>query len=135
MAECRPQTLTKAERLSSKKQIDKLFLGGQSRSMSAYPLRVVYMVEELEEPVEDAQVAILVSVPKRCFKRAVKRNRVKRQVREVYRRNKYTVIDRLAGQPNRRVSLAFIWLSDTLAESKLVELRVCNLLTRVAEEL
>uniref|UniRef100_A0AB33JIW4 Ribonuclease P protein component n=1 Tax=Prevotella sp. GTC17260 TaxID=3236796 RepID=A0AB33JIW4_9BACT len=135
MAESRPQTLTKAERISSKKQIDKLFSGGQSRSMSAYPLRMVYMVEELDAPVEGAQVAILVSVPKRCFKRAVKRNRVKRQIREAYRRNKYTIIDSVAGQPNFRVSLAFIWLSDTLAESKLVERRVCSLLTRVAEKI
>ena len=70
-------TLHKSERLDKKKVIDKMFSGG-ARSFSVFPLRVVYLpVEELEAPV-----SILVSVSKRRFKRAVKRNRVKRQIRE-----------------------------------------------------
>ena len=72
-----PNTLRKSERLDKKKVIEKMFAGG-SRSFSVFPLRVVYLpVEELEAPV-----SILVSVSKRRFKRAVKRNRVKRQIRE-----------------------------------------------------
>ena len=72
-----PNTLRKSERLDRKKVIEKMFAGG-SRSFSVFPLRVVYLpVEELEAPV-----SILVSVSKRRFKRAVKRNRVKRQIRE-----------------------------------------------------
>ena len=68
-------TLHKSERLDKKKVIDKMFSGG-ARSFSVFPLRVVYLpVEELEAPV-----SILVSVSKRRFKRAVKRNRVKRQI-------------------------------------------------------
>ena len=73
-------TLPKSERLDKKKVIEKMFAGG-SRSFSVFPLRVVYLpVEELEAPV-----SILVSVSKRRFKRAVKRNRVKRQIIEAYR--------------------------------------------------
>ena len=76
-----PNTLRKSERLDKKKVIEKMFAGG-SRSFSVFPLRVVYLpVEELEAPV-----SILVSVSKRRFKRAVKRNRVKRQIREAYPR-------------------------------------------------
>ena len=48
---------------------------------------------ELPEPNVPVQVAF--SVPKRRFKRAVDRNRIKRQLREVYRTNKselYTVL-------------------------------------------
>ena len=74
-------TLHKAERLNRKKVIEKMFAGG-SRSFSLFPLRVVWLpVEELAAPV-----SILVSVSKRRFKRAVKRNRVKRRVREAYSR-------------------------------------------------
>ena len=77
-------TLHKSERLDKKKVIDKMFSGG-ARSFSVFPLRVVYLpVEELEAPV-----SILVSVSKRRFKRAVKRNRVKRQIREAYRKNNH----------------------------------------------
>ena len=78
-----PNTLRKSERLDKKKVTEKMFAGG-SRSLSVLPLRVVYLpVEELEAPV-----SILVCVSKSSFKRAVKSNRVKRQIREEYRMNK-----------------------------------------------
>ena len=59
-----------------------MFEGGVSKSFSIFPIRVVYM------PVEQGEVpaSILISVSKRRFKRAVKRNRVKRQIREAYRK-------------------------------------------------
>ena len=65
----RRYTLSKEERLSWKRYIDLLFAKGQS--FVAFPLRVVYL------PVEEeslAPVSILISVPKKKFKRAVKRN-------------------------------------------------------------
>ena len=122
-------TLCKAERLHSRKLIEKLFGGGQSRSMSAFPLRVVYLAPT--SPSDDnestAMPQMLVSVPKRYFKRAVKRNRVKRQVREAYRQHKSI----LEGQP---VIMAFIWLDDKLYPSSLIEERVVNLMMRIKEK-
>ena len=81
-------TLSKEERLSWKRYIDLLFEKGQS--FVAFPLRVVYL--PLEEEMS-APVSILISVPKKKFKRAVKRNLIKRQVREAYRVRKYDLID------------------------------------------
>ena len=63
-------------------------------------------VEELEAPV-----SILVSVSKRRFKRAVKRNRVKRQIREAYRMNKHGLLAVLT-EKKCRLAVAFIYLSD-----------------------
>ena len=77
-------TFPKKEHLSSLLLIGKLFAGG-SKSLAVFPLRAVYM------PVENAglpAVSVLISVSKKRFKRAVKRNRVKRQIREAYRKNK-----------------------------------------------
>ena len=123
------QTLCKAERLCSKKLIEKMFAGG-SRSFSLYPLRVVYLpAEELQVPA-----SILTSVSKRRFKRAVKRNRVKRQIREAYRKNKHTLIEALAGR-DTRLAIAFIYLSDKLADSTLIEERMRVALARIAENL
>lgn len=65
----------KDERLCGKKDIDSLFTRGGSRSMSAFPLRLVYAMSHADGCKPGARM--LVSVPKRCFKRAVKRNRVK----------------------------------------------------------
>lgn len=124
-------TLSKEERISSRKLIDMLFNGGQSRSMVAFPLRLVYMENVREGACPPAQ--LLVSVPKRCFKRAVKRNRVKRQVREAYRHHKHLIWKVLPA--DRQLALAFIWLDDRLYDTAEVEQRVASLLERLAEKL
>ena len=123
-------TLCKAERLHSRKLIERLFGGGQSRSMSAFPLRVVYISPSLssENTELPSSAQMLVSVPKRCFRRAVKRNRIKRQVREAYRRHKSL----LEGQP---VIMAFIWLDDKLWPTEMVKQKVGNLMQRISEKL
>ena len=101
--------------------------------MVAFPLRVVYILTE-KENTDDACVKMLVSVPKRHFKRAVKRNRVKRQVREAYRKNKHDLLKNVDSMKNRLLSLAFIWLDDNLHSSKDVEKKVEKLLVRVGEK-
>ena len=127
-------TLGKEERLCSRKLIDSLFKGGGSRAMSGFPLRMVYAVTERHEGEPAAQ--ILVSVPKRCFKRAVKRNRIKRLVREAYRLNKHILADALERhEPQMSATMAFIYTDSHLHDYATVELRVRNLLTRLSERL
>ncbi|TAK37532.1 MAG: ribonuclease P protein component [Saprospiraceae bacterium] len=88
-------TFKKKERLKSRKTIGRLFAGGQSFGM--YPLRLVFLKEE--EPKSGTPVEFGVSVPKRSFKSAVARNRLKRKVREAWRLNKHQLYQRLAGKP------------------------------------
>lgn len=133
MSAIRTFTFKKEERVCSRTLIDRLFNGGKSRSMAAFPLRVVYMLQERETDAPQAQ--ILISVPKKCFKRAVKRNRVKRQIREAYRCQKYTLLDTLNATPQQSVVMAFIWLDDKLYPSEEVSRRVGNLLKRISEAL
>ncbi len=106
-----------------------MFAGG-SRSFSVFPLRVVYLpVGEL-----DAPVSILVSVSKRHFKRAVKRNRMKRRIREAYRVNKQELLNVLA-QKQIRLAVAFIYLSDDLVAFSVIEERMKTALARIAEKI
>ena len=122
-------TLHKVERLDKKKIIEKMFAGG-SRSFSVFPLRVVYLpVEELE-----ADASIIISVSKRRFKRAVKRNRVKRQIREAYRVNKHELLNILV-ERKCRLAIAFIYLSDQLVESSIIEDRMRIALVRITEKM
>ena len=123
-------TLCKAERLHSKIVIEKMFAGGFSRSFSVFPLRAVYMsVEQQEVPV-----SILISVPKKRFKRAVKRNRVKRQIREAYRKNKGPLCQVLQ-EKRLGLTISFIYLSDELCRTEEIEEKVKVLLARIAERL
>ena len=123
MSEKKIFTLQKKERLNSKIIIEKLFSGG-SKSLPAFPLRIVYMpIEEDDYPT----LSILISVPKKKFKRAVKRNRVKRQIREAYRKNKFILKDVL-DKENKKAAIAFIWLGNELYESSDIENKVVKLL-------
>lgn len=122
-------TLCKAERLNSKILIEKMFTGG-SKSFSIFPLRVVYMPMEEQATVP---VSILISVPKKRFKRAVKRNRVKRQIREAYRVNKHALSEILP-EKQQSMCIAFIYLSDQLTPSAEIGEKVKTLLARIAEK-
>ena len=122
-------TLSKRGRIVSRKLIETLFGGGRSQSMVAFPLRVVYMIQE--RTANEPPVQLLVSVPKKHFKHAVDRNRVKRQVREAFRLHKQTLHDALP--PASQLLLAFVWLSDSHSPSVTVERRVVGLMQRVAE--
>ena len=86
------QTLGKQERLKSKTLIGKLYKEG--KSVKTFPLRLVYIQTEHTSKYP-AQVGV--SIPKRNFKKAVDRNRLKRLLRETYRKQKqvvYNTIDK-----------------------------------------
>ena len=78
--------------------------------------------------------SVLISVSKKRFKRAVKRNRVKRQVREAYRKNKSLLTDALEAK-GKKLAVAFIWLDDELHASSEVEEKVKKLLQLIAERI
>ena len=126
-------TFTKAERIVSQKLIDSMFTkGGQSHSLTAYPLRAVYLLTDNADAALPP-VQLLLSVSKRRFKHAVDRNRVKRQLREAYRHHKVLIAP--AVPQGHRLAVALIWLADSLQPSADVERRLCTLLRRIAERL
>ena len=108
-----------------------MLFSGNAKSFSAFPLRVVFM------PVNAAQnipAAILISVPKKRFKRAVKRNRIKRQIREAYRKNKHCLLQLLQGQQNGLL-MAFIFMDSELHPSSEIENKLKELLDRIRERI
>lgn len=83
-------TYPKSEKLKSKNTIDLLFSEG--KSVSKYPLRLVFAPVDLEE---NEKIKMGVSVSKKYFKHAVDRNYYKRVLRETYRLKKHLLIDNL----------------------------------------
>ena len=103
-----------------------MFEGGHSKSFSIFPIRVVYM------PVEQGEVPATILIS--GSKRAVKRNRVKRQIREVYRKNKQPLLDGLQNK-GQRLAIAFIYLSDELVATAELEEKMKTALSRISEKL
>jgi ribonuclease P protein component len=89
----------KEEKLKSKKCLERLFSEG--KSVSKFPLKLVYLATELPENVP---IQAGVSVTKRRFKKAVTRNRIKRLMREAYRLHKNDVFNTIS------TSYAFMFL-------------------------
>lgn len=78
-------TLPKKERLCGKTAISRLLAEGKHGSVPG--LRYLCL-----NGSGDPKVRMMVSVPKKFFKRAVKRNLLKRRIRESWRRQKHDLI-------------------------------------------
>lgn len=118
------QKFTKAERLSSKKEITALFNEGKSFAISH--IRVVYRFLPKQE---ERPNAILVSVPKKYFKHAVDRNLLKRRIREAYRLNK----ELLQSMP-ARVEFMLLYQKRRIATFAEIEEIVKKALERILSE-
>lgn len=90
MTENTKYTYPKQEKLKSHTVIDSLFT--QGKTVSKYPLRIVYVPTENKEGLP---LKVGVSVSKRYFKKAVDRNFYKRLLREAYRLNKSILLDQI----------------------------------------
>lgn len=123
-------TFKKDERLCSRSTIQELFTKG--KSFVKYPFRISYMLIESDEPV--APVQVLISVSKKRFKRANKRNRVKRLVREAYRLNKSDLHLQL-NEMNQQIAVAFIYLPSELLDYNSVEKGVRKALKKLSAEI
>ena len=108
-------TLKKEERLCSQKIIGELFTSGES--FLAYPLKVVFLKTDCSQAYP-AQAAFTVS--KRNFKQAVKRNLLKRRMREAYRLNKPAFQDELALK-NINLAMMFVYVGKDIAEYPAIE--------------
>jgi ribonuclease P protein component len=102
-------TFGKKEKLCSKLVIDALFKS--AKSFKEYPIRVMYM--PLEE--SDAAAKLLISVPKKRFKKAVSRNSVKRLIRETYRLNKPDLIENWQ-ERGKYFALAFVYIGNDIPD-------------------
>jgi len=120
-------TFTKAERLCSKKTIDKLFADGES--FLAYPFKVVFLRNPigLKSPVQAG-----FSVGKRNFKRAVQRNRVKRLMRETYRLNKPELYEKIGTD---RLAVFFVFIGKTIPDYPEVDKGMKNAIKKLVKEM
>lgn len=109
------------EKLKSKKEIESLFSDGSS--ISQFPIRLIYKKTKFNDPI---LIKAAVSVSKRNFKKAVHRNRIKRLLREGYRKNKYIVID----NTTHHFTFMFLYTGKEMPAYDLVETKIKALLEK-----
>ncbi len=121
--------LNKEEKVTGEKRIEALFSKG--KSFVAYPLRVVYLETDFSLP---SSISILVSVPKKRIKSAVKRNRLKRLIREAYRLNKH-YLNGVKKFESSHFDIAFVFVKDELTNYKTIEKGIKKGLMEIANKL
>ncbi len=119
------QTFSKTERLSSKILIDRLVEKGNS--FSSFPFRIRW----LEIPESTSPIKIVISVPKRIVNSAVDRNKLKRQIREVYRKEKQKLYDDLAA---KKILLLLVYTAKTEMEFKELQEKTIEALHRLSKK-
>jgi ribonuclease P protein component len=121
--------LPKAYKLCSLKKIESLYQTGLL--IKAYPLRVMYLLEE-NTPESETSVPfqVLFSAPKRRFKRAHDRNYIKRLMREVLRKNKLDLLTALA-QNNKKLIFSLTFVADERPNYQLLEQKLCKALDQL----
>nr|WP_321406684.1 ribonuclease P protein component [uncultured Carboxylicivirga sp.] len=121
-------TFQKNERLCSNKIIQRLFDEGQS--FVRYPFRITIL------PIDDEDAAplqILISVSKKRFKRANKRNWVKRRIREAYRLNKHQALAVLS-EKNIKLAVSFVYLPSEVRDYSNIEKSVKKALKQIVSK-
>lgn len=117
--------LPRVERLRGKRRIDRLFAEG--KGVLVYPFRCVFVANG-----ETDSVSVLFSVPKKRFKRAVKRNLLRRRMKEAYRLNKRKFVSAVNG---RGLDMALMYIGNDVAEFGFVQNRLSSLLDKVCSKL
>lgn len=122
-------TFSKKEHLCGDIRISKLYAEG--KAFIAYPIRVVYKSTTENTGVS---VKVLVSVPKKKFKHAVDRNRLKRLMREAYRLNKVD-FTQLVEQKNINMQIAFNYVADKMVDFETINSKMQLALQKISDKL
>ena len=107
--------LTKAERITSEKEIEILFNQGKRKHFGTLALTWLIGSSDTE-----ALPKILASAPKKQFSKASDRNRIKRLIREAYRLLKGPLM-RLAAEKRLNIQMAVIYTGRDLPDYHQVE--------------
>jgi ribonuclease P protein component len=113
----------KEYKLCSKRVIDELFEG--TEAVKQYPLRLLYKKNPIHSSNEKS-FQIVISVPKRKIRKANKRNRIKRILREIIRLNKHELEKELINH-DLKLALFLIYNESTELDYPLLDKKVKKL--------
>lgn len=118
----------KGERLTGRDSLNELF--NDSSSFFVYPFKLVWKKTERS----GFPARIVVSVPKRRFKRAVKRNLIRRRIKESYRLQKSEFYEKL-NEKDVKLDMAIIYVADKEMDYDSIDRKFTTLLKKFLSEL
>lgn len=125
----RTNTFPKKEHLKSKSVIEKLYAEGMS--VTAYPLRAVFIEQDAEK--QEATATILISVAKKRFRHAVDRNLMKRRIREAYRTSKQPFVVALE-ENGKKLAVAILYIDTKQSSTAFLKKKMERLLESIIKK-
>jgi ribonuclease P protein component len=119
------QTFKKNERLHGKKNIQHLF--SQGKSYFIHPLKIYYTEREYDN---DVPLRVLIAVSKKTIRRAVRRNLLKRRMREAYRQNKADFYKFLTLH-QKQYDLGLVYIGKDMEPYHVIEKKIIQALERL----
>jgi ribonuclease P protein component len=123
------QTLCKAERLFGKKQVDFLFEKGERLTLENFVIVWIYKNNQSAFPAK-----VLISVPKKKIGKATARNKLKRLIKEAYRKQKKLLYKQLVNQ-KKQIQFAIIYQNPKTVSYKAIESEINSALNRLINKL
>ena len=123
------ETFNKSERLNNKNSINDLFKSG--RGITVSPLRIIWVCSNKSD---DLTSQVMISVPKKNIKSAVKRNLIRRRINESFRLAKEGLYTNLE-LTNKKLKFAIIYQKKEIDSYNSIEQKINLLLDRLLKEL
>ena len=120
-------SFSKKERLKNKIEIESLFSEGNR--FFEYPFNVIWKLDSNS----DSNLKMAVSVPKKKIPNATDRNKIKRLVREAFRKNK-TIVQQPLEAKDVKLHLMLIYSQSNIMSMSEIEDKISVTLQRLADE-
>ncbi len=125
---CMKYTFNKKEKLTGERIIQDVF--ASKNKFLSYPLKINYLLIQAEQK---ESIRVLIGCPKRNFKKAVDRNRIKRLLREAYRLNCHPLKNHLQ-TTHQKMSLAIVFIGEEMPNFDLIEHKIKKIITRLIQD-
>ena len=120
------ETFGKEHRIFLKKEIDHVFT--MNEKVHVFP----FLSHISLEPSDNPSFAVLITVPKKRFKKAHDRNRIKRLIRESIRKQKAPLLA-FAASKNHKILFSIVYLWEEIPVDDLIDQKIKKLISRICE--
>ena len=121
------QQLSKKDRLFCSRKIEALFSEGER--LYEFPFNAIWKKDDTLQ----STLKVAISIPKKKLSKASQRNHVKRLVREAYRKQNSTLVEKLL-QENKSINLMLVYTLSSILSYNEIEDKISVTLQRLADE-